>query len=49
MFGKSLYDMISDGLYSKLANIPDESREKLAKTLERIVNEGANGLVCILI
>ena len=49
MFGKSLYDMISDGLNSKLANIPDESREKLAKTLERIVNEGANGLVCILI
>lgn len=49
MFGKSLYDMISDGLYSKLSNIPDESREKLAKTLERIVNEGANGLVCILI
>ena len=49
MFGKSLYDMISDGLYSKLANIPDDSREKLAKTLERIVNEGANGLVCILI
>ena len=49
MFGKSLYDMISDGLNSKLSNIPDESREKLAKTLERIVNEGANGLVCILI
>ena len=49
MFGKSLYDMISDGLHSKLTNIPDESREKLAKTLERIVNEGANGLVCILI
>ncbi len=49
MFGKSLYDMISDGLNAKLSNIPDESREKLAKTLERIVNEGANGLVCILI
>ena len=49
MFGKSLYDMISDGLYSKLENIPDDSREKLAKTLERIVNEGANGLVCILV
>ena len=49
MFGKSLYDMISDGLHSKLTNIPDDSREKLAKTLERIVNEGANGLVCILI
>jgi len=49
MFGKSLYDMVSDGLNAKLLNIPDESREKLAQTLERIVNEGANGLVCILL
>lgn len=49
MFGKSLYDLVSDGMNTKLANIPDESREKLAETLERIVNEGANGLVCILL
>ncbi len=49
MFGKSLYDMVSDGMNAKLLNIPDESREKLAGTLERIVNEGANGLVCILL
>ena len=48
MFGKSLYDLVSDGMNAKLSNIPDESREKLAETLERIVNEGANGLVCIL-
>ncbi len=49
MFGKSLYDLVKDGLNAKLLNIPDESREKLAETLERIVNEGANGLVCILL
>lgn len=49
MFGKSLYDLVKDGLNAKLLNIPDESREKLAGTLERIVNEGANGLVCILL
>lgn len=49
MFGKSLYDLVKDGLHAKLMNIPDESREKLAVTLERIVNEGANGLVCILL
>lgn len=49
MFGKSLYDLVKDGLNAKLLNIPDESREKLAQTLERIVNEGANGLVCILL
>ena len=49
MCWESLYDLVSDGMNTKLANIPDESREKLAETLERIVNEGANGLVCILL
>ena len=49
MFGRSLYDLVNDGLNAKLENIPDEAREKLSETLERIVNEGANGLVCILL
>ncbi len=49
MFGKSLYDLVSDGMNSKLDNIPDASREKLGETLERVVNEGANGLICILL
>ena len=49
MFGKSLYDLVNDGLYAKLENIPDASREKLGETLERVVNEGANGLICILL
>ncbi len=49
MFGKSLYDLVSDGMYAKLDNIPDSSREKLGETLERVVNEGANGLICILL
>lgn len=49
MFGKSLYDLVKDGLNAKLMNIPDDSREKLCETLERIVNEGANGLICILL
>lgn len=49
MFGRSLYDMLRDGLDAKLLNIPDESREKLGETLEKILNEGANGLICILL
>ena len=49
MFGKSLYDLVSDGLAAKLAHMPDESREKLSQTLERIINEGANGLICVLL
>ena len=49
MFGKSLYDMVNDGMYSKLAHMPDESREKLGETLGKIINEGSNGLICILL
>ncbi len=49
MFGKSLYDLVNDGMNAKLTNIPDESREKLSETLERVMNEGANGLICILL
>ena len=49
MFGKSLYELVNDGLHSKLEHMPDESRTKLAETLERIINEGSNGLICILL
>ena len=33
----------------KLAHMPDEARRKLSETLERIINEGSNGLLCILL
>ena len=49
MFGKTLYELINDGLYSKLEHMPEDSRVKLAETLERIINEGSNGLICILL
>ena len=49
MFGKSLYDLVKDGMNAKLENIPEPSREKLGQTLERVLNEGANGLICILL
>ena len=49
MFGKSLYDLVSDGMRAKLEHMPDDSREKLGETLERIINEGAGGLLCILL
>jgi stage IV sporulation protein A len=49
MFGKSLYDMVSDGMSAKLSHMPDESREKLRETLGKIINEGSNGLICILL
>ena len=49
LFGKTLYDLVGEGLHAKLAHMPEESRKKLSETLERIINEGANGLVCILL
>ena len=49
MFGKSLYDLVNDGMCAKLVNIPEDAREKLSETLEKVVNEGANGLICILL
>jgi len=49
MFGKSLYDLVNDGMNAKLINLPPDAREKLGETLERVINEGANGLICILL
>ena len=49
LFGRSLFDLASDGLNTKIAHMPDESREKMGETLEKIINEGANGLICILL
>ena len=49
MFGRTLYEHLYDGMSGKLSNMPDDSREKLADTLGKIINEGASGLICILI
>ena len=49
MFGKSLYELVNEGLHTKLENMPDDARTKLSETLERIINEGSGGLICILL
>ena len=49
MFGKSLYELINEGLHTKLEHMPEESRTKLSETLERIINEGSSGLICIIL
>ncbi len=49
ILGRSLYDLVSDGMNAKLDHIPEEARGRLGETLERIINEGANGLICILV
>ena len=49
IFGKTLFDLVNESLSGKLAGLPEESRMKLRKALERIVNEGANGLICLVL
>ena len=49
VFGKSLYELVNEGLHTKLEHMPDESRTKLSETLERIINEGSSGLICIIL
>ena len=49
LFGKSLYELVGEGVQAKLAHMPEDSRTKLSETLERIINEGAGGLICILL
>ena len=49
IFGKSVYEMIQEGLSAKLVQMPEEVRGKFRDTLTRIVNDGANGLICLII
>lgn len=49
MFGKSLHDLVTEGLSNKLGNMPTEARQKMSETLQRIINEGSGGLICILL
>lgn len=49
IFGKSVYEMIQEGLKAKLVQMPEEVRDKFRGTLGRIVNEGANGLICLIL
>lgn len=49
IFGKSLYDLINDGLGAKLQKLPSDSRYKFKDALQKIINEGGNGLLCIVI
>ena len=49
IFGKSLFELVNDGLKSKLSTMPITAQQKMRKTLGRIVNEGKGGVICILL
>ena len=49
IFGRSVHDLIQEGLGAKLLSLPDDVRSKFRGTLTRIVNEGATGLICLIL
>ena len=49
LFGKTVYDLVQEGLNAKLLQLPEEVRGKFRGTLTRIVNDGANGLICLIL
>ena len=46
IFGKSLHELVNEGLHSKLYKMPNDARMKLQETLERVINDGCSGLIC---
>jgi stage IV sporulation protein A len=49
IFGKSLSDLVNEGLHNKLYRMPGEARVKFQETIERVINEGCSGLICIIL
>lgn len=49
IFGKSLNSLVNEGLNNKLYRMPEEARSKFRETIERVINEGCSGLICIIL
>lgn len=49
IFGKSLHELVNEGLHNKLYRMPSDARLKLQETLEKVINEGCSGLICIIL
>ncbi|MBE6720415.1 MAG: stage IV sporulation protein A [Ruminococcaceae bacterium] len=49
IFGKSLHSLVNEGLNNKLYRMPQEARDKFRETIERVINEGCSGLICIIL
>ncbi len=49
IFGKSLHELVSEDLNMKIKRMPEDARAKLRETLQRIINEGSGGLICIIL
>lgn len=49
IFGKSLHELVNEGLHNKLYRMPGDARDKMRETIERIINDGCSGLICIIL
>ena len=49
IFGKSLNSLVNEGLNNKLYRMPQDARDKFRETIERVINEGCSGLICIIL
>lgn len=49
IFGKSVNELVNEGLHNKLYRMPPDARAKVAETIEKIINDGCNGLICIIL
>ena len=49
IFGKSLHELVNEDLNAKIKRMPQDARVKLRETLQRIINEGSGGLICIIL
>ncbi|MBQ9952183.1 MAG: stage IV sporulation protein A [Clostridia bacterium] len=49
IFGKSLHELVREGLSSKLTRMPEDVRGKIQESLQKIINEGSGGMICILL
>lgn len=49
IFGKSLHELVNEGLHNKLYRMPEDARLKIQETLQKIINEGSGGLICIIL
>ena len=49
IFGKSLHELVNEGLHNKLYKMPTDARMKLQEALERVINDGCSGLICYIL
>ena len=49
IFGKSLHELVNEGLHNKLYRMPGDARLKFQETIEKVINEGCSGLICIIL